>query len=104
MMGAVRSLLIGRQIQTVVSALEDAGIPVLLLKGPALARTEYPDPATRQSSYIDILVKSEVLYKCDKVFLDLGYYCSIDLYRISSFEYRHQIYTPGSKGVTIEFH
>jgi len=47
---ATRSMRAGRQIQEVVDALEEAGIPSVLLKGPALARTVYPDPALRQSS------------------------------------------------------
>ena len=38
-------------------ALEAAGIPSALLKGPALARTVYPDPALRQSVDIDLLVR-----------------------------------------------
>ena len=47
---AARTMKAGRQIQEVVDALERAGIPSVLLKGPALARTVYPDPALRQSS------------------------------------------------------
>ena len=45
---AARSMRAGRQIQAVVDALEGAGIPSVLLKGPALARTVYPDPALRR--------------------------------------------------------
>ncbi len=54
---AARSMRAGRQIQAVVDALEAAGIPSVLLKGPALARTVYPDPALRQSTDIDLLVR-----------------------------------------------
>ena len=54
---AARSMRAGRQIQEVVDALEAAGIPSVLLKGPALARTVYPDPALRQSTDIDLLVR-----------------------------------------------
>ena len=54
---AARTMRAGRQIQTVVDALEGAGIPSVLLKGPALARTVYPDPALRQSVDIDLLVR-----------------------------------------------
>ena len=38
---AARSMRAGRQIQVVIDALEAAGIPSVLLKGPALARTGY---------------------------------------------------------------
>ena len=54
---AARAMRSGRQIQVVVDALEAAGIPSVLLKGPALARTVYPDPALRQSVDIDLLVR-----------------------------------------------
>jgi len=57
LLAAARSLRAGRQIRTVVDALEAAGIPSVLLKGPALARTVYPDPALRQSGDIDLLVR-----------------------------------------------
>ena len=39
---AARSMRAGRQIQAVIDALEAAGVPSVLLKGPALARTVYP--------------------------------------------------------------
>ena len=104
MIGAVRSLLTGRQIQTVVSALENAGIEVLLLKGPALARTVYPDPATRLSGDIDLLVKPEELYKCGKIFSDLGYSCTFNPNLISLSEYNNLDFFPRGKGLKVELH
>ncbi len=54
---AARAMRAGRQIRTVVDALEAAGIESVLLTGPALARTVYPDLALRQSVDIDLLVR-----------------------------------------------
>jgi len=39
------------------------GIDLIVLKGPALARTYYPDPVTRSSDDIDLLVKPDDLLK-----------------------------------------
>jgi hypothetical protein len=39
-----------------LAALRDAGIPVIVLKGPVLARTLYPSPALRPYSDVDLTV------------------------------------------------
>ncbi|MDD1701600.1 MAG: nucleotidyltransferase family protein [Methanoregula sp.] len=103
--GGARGLYHENQIRRVTTALEDAGIPVLLLKGHALARTVYPDPALRHSADIDLLVKPEDVPKCEPAFARLGYTCSLHTFRISSYEHHHQIfYPPNNKGSPIELH
>jgi len=105
LMGAVKNLLIGRQIQEVVDALDKAGIESLLLKGPALGRSVYPDPAMRLSGDIDLLVKPGDLKRSEKILSDdLGYTCKMDCHQFSAEEFHHQIYIPKNKGVTIELH
>ncbi|MCX5842056.1 MAG: nucleotidyltransferase family protein, partial [Deltaproteobacteria bacterium] len=104
LMAAARNLLAGRQIQAVTDALKDAGIPVILLKGHALARTVYPDPALRQSSDIDLLVQPEDVPGCEPVFARLGYACPIHIYGAAPLEHHHQTFVPSGKGIPIELH
>ncbi|MCX6692550.1 MAG: nucleotidyltransferase family protein [Methanoregula sp.] len=103
LMAAARSLLAGRQIQSVTDALKDTGIPVILLKGHALARTGYPDPALRQSTDIDLLVQPHNLPASEEVLEKLGYVCSAKTHNIS-FEQHHDVYTPLGKGLHVELH
>lgn len=48
---------------------------MLVLKGPALARTVYHDPATRTSGDLDLLVCPEKMIQARKTILGLGYKC-----------------------------
>ncbi|MBN1537855.1 MAG: nucleotidyltransferase family protein, partial [Anaerolineales bacterium] len=58
----------------VVQALNEADIPVIVLKGAVLATTIYPDPALRPMSDLDLLVKTEDLERAKELILSLGYY------------------------------
>jgi hypothetical protein len=49
------------------------GIPVIPLKGPALAETLYPRPALRPASDLDLLIPCETLVEVDGALRDLGY-------------------------------
>jgi hypothetical protein len=103
-MGAVRNLRAGRQIQVVTDALKDANIPVILMKGPALARTVYPDPALRQSNDIDLLVQPQNLPAAEAVLEKLGYGCSVKSFHISQDEHYHEVFSPPDNGLLIELH
>jgi hypothetical protein len=48
-----------RQLAAIVAALHGAGIEPLLLKGYALADLVYPDPVTRPSADVDVLVRPD---------------------------------------------
>lgn len=51
-----RGLELDAVLRRALAALADAGVPVVVLKGPALARTIYPDVAYRPYTDIDIVV------------------------------------------------
>lgn len=102
--GAARNLRMGRQIGEVLDAFKEAGIPVLLVKGPALARTVYPDPALRQSSDIDLMIRPEDFLPCERVMETLGYSCPARTYHISPYAFHHQAFLPGNAGVMVEVH
>ena len=101
---AGRNLFAGRQIQAVTDALRDAGIPVILLKGHALARTLYPDPALRQSGDIDLLVQPRNIPASEEVLEKLGYVCAAKTFSLSPHEHHHEIFFPPRKGMHIELH
>ncbi|MGB9176211.1 MAG: nucleotidyltransferase family protein [Methanoregula sp.] len=102
--GKARTILTGRQCSTIISALQEAGIPVLLIKGPALARTLYSDPSLRQSSDIDLLVKPRDFERCEEVMADLGYTTTARTFRISRHAFHHQAFLPHGPGVLTEIH
>lgn len=61
------------QLLTRVSArLLEAGIPMRVLKGPALAHLDYPDPALRSFGDIDLLVPGEHYDRAVAVFESAG--------------------------------
>jgi len=63
------------QLKGIVDAFVDKGIDLIVLKGPALARTCYPDPVTRVSDDIDLLVKSDDFIESRNILKSLGYLC-----------------------------
>jgi len=63
------------QLKEISAAFLKKGIDLIVLKGPALARTYYPDPVTRPSDDIDLLVKSDDFIESRNVLISLGYLC-----------------------------
>ena len=101
---AARAMRAGRQIQAVVDALEAAGIPSVLLKGPALARTVYPDPALRQSCDIDLLVRPADVLAAEGVLEGLGYVSPMKEFHVAPNVYHHQVFEPPGNGMPLELH
>ena len=58
---------------TVLASLADHHLPVMALKGLALAKTIYGDIALRPMNDLDFLVKEEDLVKAGRILLTLGY-------------------------------
>lgn len=95
------------EMERVVQALNEANIPVIVLKGAVLATTIYPDPALRPMSDVDLLVKPEDLEQAKKLILSLGYYEPIPemakgVNRLTGHEYKlHNLAQPK---ISIELH
>lgn len=70
---AARSLLIYRELAVILSALQPAGIPLILLKGLHLAKFVYPDPALRPMADIDLLLRHGDLLQAAQILQGLGY-------------------------------
>ncbi len=70
-----RHLVMERQLCDVLDAFRREEISALVLRGPALARTVYPDSATRPFNDIDLLVIPEQYVKAREILTEMGYLC-----------------------------
>lgn len=70
---AAKNMLILYETETILAALQLAGIPAAGLKGIYLLENVYPDIGARSMSDVDILVKKQDLPKCLAVMHELGY-------------------------------
>jgi hypothetical protein len=73
--GRVRSLHMEGQLREIIKAFKEEGVRVLVLRGPALAWSLYPDPAMRPSCDLDLLVLPEQVVQARGILEDLGYKC-----------------------------
>lgn len=103
LIGAARAIRMGRQIHVIVDALESAGIPSVLLKGPALARTVYPDPALRWSSDIDLLVRPGDVIAAEAILGNLGYISPHREFHTRPYAYHQEFVSPDG-GIPLELH
>ena len=81
-----------RQLGEILTAFKDAGIRVLVMKGPALGKMLYPDPALRPASDLDILVEPEQVVHSRAVLEDLGYQCLGRRFEISRDFYNDELF------------
>jgi Uncharacterised nucleotidyltransferase len=70
---ALRNEFLARELSRVLWILSDARVPVIPLKGVALAERLYGDPARRVCSDLDILVPPDTVPRARRRLLDLGY-------------------------------
>ncbi|MDD4255297.1 MAG: nucleotidyltransferase family protein [Methanofollis sp.] len=94
LMGRVHSVQMDRQLGEILTAAEDHGIRMLILKGPALARSLYPDPAMRGGSDLDVLVCPEQVEEAESLLTALGYRCDENKFAVSSNYYHEETFYP----------
>ncbi|MDR7460518.1 MAG: nucleotidyltransferase family protein [Armatimonadota bacterium] len=70
---AQRAVRVEMELAAVLSALNREGVRPLLLKGAALARATYPDPALRPMHDLDLLVAPETVNAAHRALCALGY-------------------------------
>ena len=75
LVSVVRSLQMERQLGEILEAFREQGFRALVLRGPALAFSLYPDPAMRPSGDLDLLVMPEQVVQARGVLESLGYRC-----------------------------
>jgi signal peptidase len=75
LMSRARALQMEKQLSEIINAFHKEGVQVLVLKGPALALTVYPDPAMRASSDLDLLVLPTQMAQARAILEHLDYKC-----------------------------
>lgn len=78
-----RHLLMSRGLARVLAGLDTAGVPAIVLKGPVLAETIYPDPGLRPFSDLDLLIRPVDLARADDLLLRLDHVRVADAHSFS---------------------
>jgi hypothetical protein len=93
-----------KELAKILKLLQDEGIPVITLKGIALAEIIYQNIALRPMSDIDLVIKSDDLNKINQIMLNSGWENQSYLNRIGFDEqhFKHIAYSKGNS--TIEVH
>jgi hypothetical protein len=78
----VQNIKMDKQLERLLLALKQEQIKVLVMKGPAIAWSIYPDPAMRPYDDIDLLVLPQQFVKARKILGTLGYMCEAKLFEI----------------------
>jgi hypothetical protein len=71
--GVAQAMVLDDTLARVARALQAAGIPLIVLKGPALARTIYADPRLRPYDDLDVVVRPEDESSAVMVLTSLGF-------------------------------
>lgn len=79
---ARRNLILTSQLLGLLDAFAVGGVPVVPLKGPALAESLYPDPAQRISSDLDFLIRKKDFPLAVRVLSEDGYTLAPHLARL----------------------
>lgn len=99
------SMRLYHQLAEVLRALQEEGIPVIVLKGAYLAQVVYGNAALRPMHDVDLLVKKDDLSRVEEKLQQMGYELFGD--RTTQVEsHYHFHYTPanGSENVPVEIH
>jgi hypothetical protein len=70
---ATRNTVMLAELGKVLTAFVHAGLPVIVLKGAALAETVYNNPALRTMSDVDLLIHPQDLHATDNILQKAGY-------------------------------
>ena len=95
---AVRNSLIHEVLEQTISTLNESGIPVILLKGSALAYAAYGNIALRPMGDIDLLVRTDMMSRMEELLAQQGYVVQHSAGPLS----RHATYTWTGRGTTLQ--
>lgn len=104
---ASANLALERELETVLDALNDEGIPVMLLKGAALNRSVYDGPELRPMSDLDLLVRPEHAQKALETLLRQSCRKGVDLVRADFFPrfyYEAELWTRSAHPARVDLH
>ena len=92
LVSVVRSLQMERQLQEIIEAFLERDVRVLVLRGPALAFSLYPDPAMRPSSDLDLLVMPNNVVQAREILEGLGYTCMSKRFEVARDFFREECF------------
>jgi hypothetical protein len=92
LLSRVRSLHMEGQLREIIDAFKKEGVRVLVLRGPALAFSLYPDPAMRPSCDLDLLVIPEDVIKARGILERLGYSCLAKRFEVGRDFFREECF------------
>jgi len=92
LVSVVRSLHMERQLQEIIEAFRERDVRVLILRGPALAFSLYPDPAMRTSSDLDLLVMPKNVVQARGILESLGYTCLAKRFEVARDFFREECF------------
>ncbi|WP_103019768.1 nucleotidyltransferase domain-containing protein [Salinibacter altiplanensis] len=69
----IRNTFLAQELSRVCQRFDDAGLPLLVMKGPVLAQAAYGDIALRHSVDADVAIPSDQFSEADRLLKDLGY-------------------------------
>ena len=99
LLNSVRAFHLETQIREALTAFEKEAVRILVLKGPALGRSVYPDPATREGSDLDLLVLPGQMIRARRILENLGYLCQDRRFEVSrDFYCEEKFVPPGNAG------
>lgn len=105
----LQNLVLEDELRNLLQAFREAGIPLLLFKGPALAYTVYPNPHLRTYHDIDVLIHADDIARIDAFLTERGY-TAYEEYRANTldknrtgYNYTLKLSNPGLK-VLVELH
>ena len=92
LVSVVRSLHMERQLGEIITAFSEQSVRALVLRGPALAFSLYPDPAMRPSGDLDLLVMPEQVIQARGILESLGYRCLAKRFETSRDFFREECF------------
>lgn len=92
LVSCVGSLHMERQLREIIETFLDQGVRVLVLRGPALAFSLYPDPAMRPSGDLDLLVLPEQVVQARHILESLGYKCLAKRFEVARDFFREECF------------
>lgn len=103
----VASMEMDKQLEKILLAFKQEQIRVLVMKGPAIAWSVYPDPVMRPYDDIDLLVLPKQFVKAREVMETLGYKCEAKIFGTSKdVQFEEHFHYQGSsiKKLLVEIH
>ncbi len=86
----VRSIRMERQLGEILDAFQGEGVRTLVLRGPALGWSVYPNPALRPGSDLDLLVLPEQIIQARAILEHLGYKCLSKRFEVAKDFFREE--------------